>query len=263
YFGARYYDPWTSVWLSTDPVLNSLFGDREDHPRLARKLALYSQARQNPLVLIDPDGRDALGVVYTQYRVGTPIGEVPRLGHAGIVIIDSKTGHTRYYEYGRYDAQNLGIVKRRIIPNLEMGSDGKPTKESMQKLLSFLSKRWGQGSKIEGAYVQNDNFEEMIEYAESRRLQNTDENRESYNELSNNCATFCMDVLEAGDAETPLSILDWPNEDIEDLQDIYPSVRFDPETDEVGGLLYEQPQGIEEHIRQWIKDLRSGAGEDD
>jgi RHS repeat-associated protein len=83
YYGARYYDPQTSVWQSTDPILGEyLESDRKGGDKGvfnsknlglhtycdgggkgifdSKKLALFSYCGQNPLIFIDPDGRDAL-----------------------------------------------------------------------------------------------------------------------------------------------------------------------------------------------------------
>jgi RHS repeat-associated protein len=67
YFGARYYDPRTSVWQSPDPILGSYLptGDKETDARLPGmggvlntiNLALYTYASHNPLRFTDPDGR--------------------------------------------------------------------------------------------------------------------------------------------------------------------------------------------------------------
>jgi RHS repeat-associated protein len=45
YYGARYYDPKVSVWLSVDPILK-----HHETP--------YCFTSNNPIMLIDPDGRD-------------------------------------------------------------------------------------------------------------------------------------------------------------------------------------------------------------
>jgi RHS repeat-associated protein len=45
YYGARYYDAKISVWLSVDPILK-----HQESP--------YSFTSNNPIMLIDPDGRD-------------------------------------------------------------------------------------------------------------------------------------------------------------------------------------------------------------
>ena len=67
YFGARYYDPRTSVWQSTDPALNKYLpiGNHERDGNLpgmggvytSLNLATYSYGHQNPITYKDPDGR--------------------------------------------------------------------------------------------------------------------------------------------------------------------------------------------------------------
>src|SRR5574340_1089874 len=58
YYGARYYDPRTSVWQSADPILwNYLSGKSSGGVYMPANLGLYSYARNNPMIMIDPDGR--------------------------------------------------------------------------------------------------------------------------------------------------------------------------------------------------------------
>ncbi|KYF62435.1 hypothetical protein BE15_18595 [Sorangium cellulosum] len=62
YFGARYYDPRMSVWLSPDPILDEYMqggpGGGVFNPG---NLGLYSYTLNNPVNLVDPDGRQAQG----------------------------------------------------------------------------------------------------------------------------------------------------------------------------------------------------------
>jgi RHS repeat-associated protein len=46
YYGARYYDPGLSIWLSVDPLAG-------DFPNLTP----YNFVKNNPILLVDPDGR--------------------------------------------------------------------------------------------------------------------------------------------------------------------------------------------------------------
>ncbi|WP_148415691.1 RHS repeat domain-containing protein [Noviherbaspirillum massiliense] len=63
YFGARYYDPRTSVWQSPDPILAAyLDGKRNGGTFKSTRLALYTYTSHNPLKFIDPDGNAELSV---------------------------------------------------------------------------------------------------------------------------------------------------------------------------------------------------------
>lgn len=60
YYGARYYDPQTSIWQSVDPMADKYQG-----------WSPYNYTLQNPIVFIDPDGRDVLKkIVETLRNIG-------------------------------------------------------------------------------------------------------------------------------------------------------------------------------------------------
>ncbi|MCP9236255.1 hypothetical protein [Lewinella sp. JB7] len=101
-----------------------------------------------------------------------------------------------------------------------------------------ISKRSGQGGDIEGAYIENDNYQAMLDYAESKLGEsnpgpNYDQGRESYDLFSNNCATFGCDVLnadpEVNDA-SPFTINIAPNAVKNRYQDYFDRVTYDSET---------------------------------
>ena len=56
YFGARYYDSGLSIWLSVDPM-------SDKYPSMSP----YNYCANNPVILVDPDGRD----IWTIYEDGT------------------------------------------------------------------------------------------------------------------------------------------------------------------------------------------------
>ncbi|MGK4002230.1 RHS repeat-associated core domain-containing protein [Sorangium sp. So ce1036] len=62
YFGARYYDPRINTWLSPDPILDEyMAGGPGAGVFNPGNLGLYSYTLNNPVNLVDPDGRQAQG----------------------------------------------------------------------------------------------------------------------------------------------------------------------------------------------------------
>ena len=224
YFGARYYGSKIGRFTTVDPVYT--WRENVVDPQRWNR---YAYGRNNPLRFVDPDGRDAIPVAFPNYRIATPVGRLPFLGHAGIILVDSHSGATRYYEYGRYDTEGRGLVRRRTVPDVQMGKDGMPTEASMKKLLDSVSRQSGQSGPVEGAYIRSDSYNEMVGYAEGRRQQNQDPNREPYGLMCNNCGTFAKDTLEAGGVDTPSMIDPRPSSYIKELQSASGSrIRYDP-----------------------------------
>ena len=61
YFGARYYDPRTSVWQSPDPILVALMQGRHGGGLFnPSNLNVYSYSHQKPVIMTDPDGNTPL-----------------------------------------------------------------------------------------------------------------------------------------------------------------------------------------------------------
>ena len=57
YYGARHFDPRTSMWINPDPILASYMqGEMNGGVFAPQNLGLYSYAWNNPIVLQDPDG---------------------------------------------------------------------------------------------------------------------------------------------------------------------------------------------------------------
>ncbi len=228
YYGARYYDPRTSVWQSADPILEKYLDDKANNSMFSssKPLSSYSYSLSNPLTYRDPSGNDAIAIVFPDYKIATPIGKISGLGHAGILLINPRTGLTKYYEYGRYDKAGRGIVRQRRVPNVKIGKDGLPTEKSLKKVLGAISKKAGHGTRISGAYVRNADFKKMNTYAQKRKAQNNDANRDSYSLTGNNCATFCQDVIEEGGVDAPMMFDPRPNSYIEELRDDFVPVDY-------------------------------------
>ncbi len=218
YFGARYYDSDIGRWTTVDPLASKYPG-----------WSPYNYTLCNPINNFDPDGRDAIPIVFKDYRIDVNGVRVPYLGHAGVLLIDNKTGYTRYYEYGRYDSEGKGIVRNYAIPNVVMDSEtGRPTQSSLDKVLSKISSVSGKDGAISGAYIENDNFKEMNDYALGKFNENNNPKRNPYKILTNNCATFVDDVLDAGGVDTPTMIIPTPNIYIDQLRADLPDIDWEP-----------------------------------
>ena len=220
YFGARYYTSDLSVWLSVDPM-------SDKYPSMSP----YVYCKNSPVVLFDPDGEDAVYIAFPDYKITVGKKQYKHLGHAGVLLIDNKTGLTKYYEYGRYDKEGKGEVRKITISNVTIGEDGKPTQESLNKVLKQISNKAGQKGKIEGAYVESDKFKEMDDYAKQRLNENSDPKRRSYQLFFNNCGTFADDVIKQ-DSEVkkkaPVILDPRPVSIIKEYQKKFTKITYDP-----------------------------------
>ena len=104
YFGARYYDPKWSVWLSVDAMA-------EKSPNAGP----YNYCMGNPVNLVDPDGRDIIILSHghrekTSVDGGKTNGHRHFVGHMAVLIGNEKTGWT-YLSYDYDKGTNKGRGK--------------------------------------------------------------------------------------------------------------------------------------------------------
>ena len=120
-FGARMYDARLGRWLSLDPL-------QKKYP----SVSAFNYCLNNPNIYIDKDGRDAILIVFPDYKIDPEIKvgnwkapKVGGLGHAGVLLIDNKTGATKYYEYGRYPTKDgtKGRVRSVPVSDVVIGKD--------------------------------------------------------------------------------------------------------------------------------------------
>ena len=194
-------------------------------------VSLYAYCKNDPVNMFDLDGKDGILIVFPDYKITVGSAKIPYFGHAGVLLINNETGLTKYYEYGRYDDEGKGIVRNVPVPNVIIDPSGKPTKESLQRTLSSVS-RANHNNKIEGAYVTSDDFEAMNDYAQMRLNDNTNNNRESYPLWQNNCGTFAAETLGAGDdVEIPKRLRPRPNSLLKQFLQLFDPIEYDPQTE--------------------------------
>jgi hypothetical protein len=149
----------------------------------------------DPVNVSDPLGQDAIVVVYEGYPVDTGYFDIRlSLGHAAVIAVENESGRTRYYEYGRYGG-DFGKVMRRNIPDLKIGEDGLPTKDSLKNLYDYISKKYGKEYPVLAFYHPGADYQKVVAYAE--KIKN-DPNREPYSIPFNTCYTFAEKAAEAG-----------------------------------------------------------------
>lgn len=160
--------------------------------------------------------------------------KISNLGHAGVLFIDGQSGTTKYFEYGRYDSQNLGlVVKARNLSNVKI-SNGKIDQSSLSKTLGQISDISGQSGRIEGVYIEVAGaYSKMLDYALFRKSQNGNPNRVPYDLTSNSCIHFVKKVAEAAGIDTPWMIDPRPNSYIGEFRDEYADLDYDPATKKV------------------------------
>ena len=153
--------------------------------------------------------------------------KISNLGHAGVLFINGKTGETRYYEYGRYDPKNLGIVvKARNLQNVVINGE-KIDPSSLKKPLAMISRTSGQSGRIQGVYIEVENkYSAMLEHAELRKSQNAFPNRKPYDLLSNSCIHFVKEVTERAGVSTPWMADPRPNSYMGEFRDDFQDLDF-------------------------------------
>lgn len=164
---------------------------------------------------------------FDNFTIPTYKDKVSNLGHAGVLFINGKSGITKYFEYGRYDSQNLGlVVKARGLPDVKI-SNGNIDLVSLKKPLAFISRVSGQSGKIHGVYIKVEGkYDAMLKHASFRKNQNGNPKRIPYDILTNSCIHFVKEVAEKAGVSTPWMIDPRPSSYIGEFRDDFPDLNF-------------------------------------
>lgn len=92
-YGARYYDPRTSVWQSPDPILNEyMSGQTNGGVFNPRNLNLFTYTYNNPVNLVDPDGNEVIVFYYASDKTFEKAARNENKNHPkGVVFLGVST----------------------------------------------------------------------------------------------------------------------------------------------------------------------------
>lgn len=110
YFGARYYNPKWSIWLSVDPLAEK-FPDRSP----------YNYTMNNPINLIDPDGRapepPKNGIPQFIYNTGVYFWRADKKAYEQYKYTDSSREHYSFSGYYSVNSNSKAVGKSVSIDN--------------------------------------------------------------------------------------------------------------------------------------------------
>lgn len=127
---------------------------------------------------------------------------------------------------------------------------GKPTQESLNKVLGQISEKAGHGGKIQGAYVEGD-FNKMNNYAQEKlkesnpQYEEYNKDRKLYTLSGNNCGTFGSDVLKQdpeAKKQAPWILNPTLDNIAEEYQDNFPMVDYNPSAKTTTSDIYKEKQ---------------------
>jgi RHS repeat-associated protein len=200
YFGARYYDPQVSVWVSVDPILGEYLptGDKEKDKFLrgdggvfnAVNLNLYAYVHLNPEKFIDPDGKDiAFNVIFDSAAGGKGHGslyfQVPVEGKLTLVSPWFKLN------YGTAETGKWAMIKTLLGFSTKAGA-------SVERVFSPPS----------GAIIIPTTYDQDLAIVDevNSAMENINSGKERYTLYSNNCVDVPVDLVNRAVPE-----LDIPN----------------------------------------------------
>ncbi|MDX1999918.1 MAG: RHS repeat-associated core domain-containing protein [Thermoanaerobaculia bacterium] len=187
YYRARFYDPATGRFLSEDPI-GFLGGDSN----------VYRYAGNDPVDFADPTGLIGIKVTFVGFPITIAPGIKVPLTHAGVVAIDPKSGRAVYFEYGRYDKKQLGVVREFKLDPVRIGLDGQVDENSVDDLIERLTRDRGKGSLVLTTRNDDASFKEIVKFSR-KRAKDRARKQYSLNPFNfNTCLTFADEAFAAG-----------------------------------------------------------------
>jgi RHS repeat-associated protein len=198
YFKARYHSSSMGRFASPDPISYNLL--RVISPQRWNR---YAYAVNNPLQFVDPDGRDAISVNFSQPAVG--------MGHQGIMVVRQDGIAT----FGDFGPVNSGVpigsgkfTVEKLATRVAFDSLGLPTEESLQGIVNEVSVLKGDDSAtISLAYFKTTGAEtqSLSAYLDTALRRQISGDVPAYFVGVIDCSAFCFQGLRAaGVVDGPL-----------------------------------------------------------
>ncbi|MBK5414126.1 hypothetical protein [Pseudomonas sp. TH31] len=172
-------------------------------------------------------------VVFPDYKIQVEMMGISHgfsnLGHAGVLIVNGKTGLTMYGEYGRYhgEAGPPGVVRVRAVPNVTIKA-GAITELSLKKTLRKMSVEFGQSSNVSGVVLRGAAYAEAEKWLKNKAKENKALDREPYDLRNHNCMTFVADLVDSLNLGAPkrsyFAVI--PKDYMEEFQAVKPDLDY-------------------------------------
>lgn len=133
-------------------------------------------------------------------KIKIPSQKAPYLGHAGVLIVNGKTGLTKYYEYGRYGPN--GKTRSGSIPDVSL-KGGMIIESSLKRTLRAVSSQHGQAGRIVGVVLRGQVFDQALAWLKAKEAENSDPKRKAYDLSDHNCMTFVADLVDHIGLDSP------------------------------------------------------------
>lgn len=196
YFGARYFSRETGVFSSADPITANPL--RLVDPQRWNR---YAYAVNSPLVNIDPSGRDAILVNFSQ---GAPISG-SRFGHNGLVAVNA-SGELTFSDFGPRGEGGLDVpgraTTRALKTRLKFGERGLPTTESLNDLVRELEPmQSAPAGSVRLLYYRTSRASTaaLEEWMKQQDAQTQAGDAPSYRLLGRNCQNYCRTGMGVAD----------------------------------------------------------------
>lgn len=160
----------------------------------------------------------------------SPSGSIKsgRLGHAAVAFTNGRTGHTRYWEYGRYDRAQRGICRNISVPDLKMTPDFEVDPDSLNRMLARVSQTSGGGTRVSGVFcrVALGSASKLERYCQRVHEATSSASNDPYSPMWNSCLHFMVRGMREAGVRMPSVIDPRPRAYIQTLQSRFPPLHW-------------------------------------